>query len=198
MSQIFTLSLHKTYAIIQTEKLTYLDESINDYSDLLVSISDDNLDEIFKNNLFLNTSDILPVIRRNLSKYQNSIITIVNTDLFNIYLNNKKSLNNNELLDIHKYLDSDLPIFDNIVDYEKLIEYKESFDSDQLKTPIYQLIGTINPFTVLSISVPDFVNFISSNKPILISLRNTRLLVSLQYEAYDFYDISAEVVDRSI
>lgn len=211
------LPLNKTYATIRDQNLTDLDDSVylnhlnesrevirvtgeaTDYRKLLISLSDNHLDKVFTNDLFLNSTDILPVIRKNPLKYKNSIITIISGDLPNIYLNNKQFLNDNDLVELDKCLKSDSPQFENIVDYAELIEYTGSKDiEDRLKTPIYQLIGTINPCYVLHISVTEFLQQISKNKPITIRLRKTRLFVSLQYEAYDFYDLSEGIVDRSI
>lgn len=199
MSLPYTLPLHKTYALVSKQKLTQLDSDETDHLKLLATLSDDHLDKIFDYNLFLNSTDILSVLRGKLVNYKNDYITIVSPDLFNIYLNNKNVLNNNDLLDVHKYMADDPPQFNNIVDYEQLIDYTGSKEIEsQLKTPIYQLIGEINPYNVLHISVPEFIRLIGNNKPIITNLRNTKLLVSLTYEAYDFYDLVEETVDQRI
>lgn len=181
----FKLYLHKTYATILSKKLNTLEGEIKDYRQLLATISDNNLDKIFDNDLFLNTSDILSVVRNNPQRYSDNIITIVSTDLFNIYLNHTESLNNNELTDLRKNLTSEQPQFENII--------KEN----QIKTPVYRLINSINSFNVLHITVPEFIGFLNNNTPVVIRIKNTKLFVSLSYEMYDFYNLGEEKIDKT-
>lgn len=181
----FNLYLNKTYAIILPEKLEVLESEIGDYRQLIAEISDNNLDEIFDHNLFINSTDILSVIRNNPERYANDIITIVSSDLFNIYLNHTELLNNNEIIDLRKNLSSERPIFENII------------EDNQIRTPIYRLTNSINSLNVLHIKVAEFLRFLNNNKPVLIRMKNTKLFVSLSYERYDFYDLGEEKIDRS-
>lgn len=199
MSITYTVPLRKTYAIISNTKLTHLQSSDDDYLSFLSSLSDQYLGKIFERNLFLNSTDIPSVLRENLSDYVDSTITIVSADLFNIYLNNEKLLYNNELHGLREYITDDLPQFENIVDYEKLIDYSGSKDIEEnLKTPIYRLTSSINPYNVLHIPVTKFAKMINKKEPIVIRLRDNKLLISLTYENYDLYDLAEETVDQRV
>jgi hypothetical protein len=162
MSKSVGSLLRNTYATINKFKLDSTDPDLNSY-------------------FFLKGNDLPKYIKEKGPKISdNDIISIIDTNVNNIYWDNR------ELLSI-----TDL---ENLTDYMK----QSPTDFDILEDDTYHLTNNIIDYNVLFITVKDFIKAINSNKSIIIKLPKMNINIQYQYELFDFYDKSTNNINNII
>ena len=169
MSETVGSLLRNTYALINNFKLESTDPNLKFY-------------------LFLRGIDLPLYIKENNYKIlDNDIISIIDTNISNIYWDNR------ELLSV-----SDL---ENITDYMKQspLEFDKSEDNiSGIQT--YHLVNDISiiDYNTVYITIKDFIKFVNSNKSIMTKLPKVNINIEFKYEAYDFYNYSTNTIDNFI
>jgi len=146
------------------------------------------------NNLFLSGSDIFPFLQRH--HICSGFVTIVITSLRDLYWSNKSSLPSSELPSLSQSTHQPLPSFRNIIDlYPSITSHSSSPELSNI--PLYQLFGSISPFSVIHIPVSYFISILNAKLPLQISLLHTNIILHLDYQQFDFWDpISNSLVDH--
>lgn len=167
MSKSVGSLLRNTYATISKIKLDSTIPDLNSYS-------------------FLKGNDLPRYIKENESKISdNDIISIIDTNVNNIYWDNR------ELLSI-----TDL---ENLTDYMKQSPTDFNILEDNMsEIQLYYLTSNIIDYNILFITVKDFIKAINTNKYINIKLPNINVNIEFQYELYDFYNNSSNNIDNVI
>lgn len=169
MSELIGSLLRNTYALINNFKLKSTDPNLKSY-------------------LFVRGIDLPLYIKENNYKIlDNDIISIIDTNISNVYWDNR------ELLSV-----SDL---ENLTDYMKQppLEFDKSDDNiSGIQT--YYIINDVNiiDYNTVYITVKDFVRFINNNEFIIIKLPKVDIDMEIQYEPYDFYNYSTNTIDNFI
>lgn len=143
--------------------------------------------------LFLSGADVFSYLRRNMSNNCDSTITIVIHSLRDLYWNVRQLLPQSEVDLLYVAMSQPLPKFKNIFDYNGLQKYR-----DRYPIPLYQLFGTITPFSVIHIPVSHFVDAMNAKQPLQIMLAGTGIVIQLAYEEYDFWDPETQSLIESI
>src|SRR5436189_2558200 len=141
-----------------------------------VSINKDKL-ESSNLNLFINGNDLTRYINENNYKISdNDIISIVDTNLNNIYWDNR------ELLSITN--------LENLIDYMKQpqIEFNKLDTLDKSNIQMYSVNNDNIDYNVLYITVGNFIKAINNNNPIITKLPKANINIEFQYAPYDFYN----------
>ena len=169
MSESVGSLLRNTYALINNFKLESKDPNLNSY-------------------LFIRGNDLPLYIKENNYKIlDNDIISIVDPNISNIYWDNR------ELLSI-----TDL---ENLTDYMKQSPVEFDLSDDNIPNiQTYNLINNIDiiDYNTIYITVRDFINFINSNKSIIIKLPKIDINIEIKYEPYDFYNYSTNKINSFI
>jgi len=178
------LWLRDTYLIINSMPINNIHGPLNETMHTEISAKEALLHS--DTQLFISGSDIIPYIHRHLSpSIYEETITIVIHSLRDFYWNIRHSLLPNEIALLEVTLKQPLPKFKNIFDYKSISPINNPI-------PLYQLFGTISPFSVLHIPVRYFIQCVNDNIPIRVSLNNTEIVIEIQYQSYDFWDIASQ------
>lgn len=138
--------------------------------------------------LFLSGGDVFTYLNRNLSRNLcDQTVTIVIHSLRDLYWNIRQTLPREEVNQLEIALRYPLPRFKDIFEYSSLEALR-----DTIPSPLYQLFGTLTPFSVIHIPVRHFIDTINRGNPIRVALTDTDIVIELHYEAYDFWDPSSE------
>jgi hypothetical protein len=187
MSESVALLLRHTYAQINERRLYNLTSiPLADYEDLLT-----DLNNISDTTFFIKGDDLPKYLNENINKYKDSdIITIVGSDIINIYWDHRELLSLTDLEKLNNMINQSLPIFDNVMNSDITLP--------TLENSIYYLLGDITPYNVLHITVQDFRDAINNNKPIEIKLNKIDIKIILNYELFDFYNNDLNLIEDSI
>jgi len=169
MSEPVGSLLRNTYALINHFKLKSADPNLKNY-------------------FFLRGNDLPTYIKENNYKTSdNDVISIIDTNISNVYWDNR------ELLSI-----TDL---ENLTDYMKQspVEFDKS-DDNVSNISTYHLSNNIAiiDYDTVYITVKDFVNFINNDESIIIKLPKIDINIEIKYEPYDFYNYSTSNIDNFI
>lgn len=181
---IIPIWLHDVYARIQSTPLQYMQGPLNEDTGSEQE-AQKNLNEIMsKSNIFLNGGDVFAYLSRNLdSLLCTGVITLVVTSLRDLYWDNRSTLPQDELTQLELAMNRPLPVFKNIFEYKSLQNIGESVD-----VPLYQMFGTITPYSVVHVPVIHFIRALNDKIPIRVSLEYTNIILQFDYERYDFWD----------
>ena len=188
---IIPIWLRDTYARVQPGPLFnmegYHEQNRNTEIEAAKSLSEKSLPS--GSNLFLRGSDIFLY----LSKHQDDVcdytVSIIIHALRDLYWANRYLLSEDEITQLDIATQTPLPSFKNIFEYSSLEKYGKIFN-----TPLFQLFGDITPYSVINIPVKHFIESININAPIQAQLVGTDIIIQLDYELYDFWDVDTESI----
>jgi hypothetical protein len=186
------LWLRDTYGRVQQTPLYYFQGPLrenNDTEEAAKKASTQNMEE---SDIFLSGKDIFAYLNRNKNRnICNGVVTVVVHSLRDLYWNARSTLPIGDIKQLELALSRPLPTFKNIFEYKSLQTIGESID-----IPLYQMFGTITPYSVLHIPVKDFIEMLNNKLPIRIRLDDTNIIIRLDYEQYDFWDpISKSLIE---
>lgn len=189
---IIPIWLRDTYARIQPTPIYNLYGPLRENVNTEEQAKELLIQGIEKSEIFLSGANVFGYLNRNLSKQIcNQTVTIVIHSLRDLYWNNRHTLPQEVVTNLEVALRDPLPTFKNMFEYESIQNLSES-----INLTLYQLFGTITPFSVLHIPVSYFIEALNAKVPIQIALENTNIIIQLDYEQYDFWDtISESMVD---
>lgn len=184
MSESIVLPLRHTYAQINQYELNKLTGiPIDEYNDLSTTL-DKNFN-ISDTTFFLKGTEIPEYLNNNLDRYsENDIITIVDSNIMNLYWKYRELLSLTDLENLKISMDQPLPTFENV--------------NEESPTSIYYLNDNITQFNVLHITVKDFIKMINNNALLKIKLSKIDVMIILSYELYDFYNYATNTVEDYI
>lgn len=104
-----------------------------------------------------------------------------------LYWNHRSILSQEEISNLESIMDTPLPSFHNIFEHKKLKPLEETSDFT-----IYHMTGTITPYSVVDISVEDYIAAINNNTTIKIELTDTNMTLELFFTPDDFWDFSEQ------
>jgi len=167
MSKTFGVFLRDTYATINNFKLDFIDD--------------------LKSQSFIRGNDLPLYIKHNNYKIlDNDIISILDTNISNIYWDNRELLSITDLENLTDYMRHPSLEFDKL---------EENFTNIET----YNINKNNVEYNVLYITVSDFVRLINTNsKFIILKLPKMDINIEIQYEPYDFYNHSTNKVDNFI
>lgn len=181
--------LRDTYARVHSQPIYKLEgplsETIITEEAALASLTSSSSD------LFLSGADVFTHLSRN--NVCDSTVTIVIHSLRDLYWNMRHMLPQSEVELLQIAMTQPLPKFKNIFDYSSLEKYRENYP-----LRLYQLFGTITPFSVIHIPVTHFVDALNAKQPLQIMLAGTGIVIQLAYEAYDFWDPETQSLIESV
>lgn len=168
MNKLIGSPLRNTYASINKFKLDFIGDDLNLFP-------------------FIKGNDLPKFIKENNSKILDSdIISIIDTNMNNIYWNNRELLS---ITDLEKLTDT--------ISYYPIEFVRSEDELTNLQVFLLQN-NIIIDYNVLYITVRDFIKFINSNKPIVIKLPKMSINIEIQYELYDFYNELTNHIDDFI
>ena len=150
MNRSIVLPLRNTYVIIKKFKLQSSDPNLYSYS-------------------FIKGNDLPKYIRDNYIFSDIDIISIIDTDINNIYWDNRESLNITDLENL------------NDIMKQSSIEFEISNNNS------FTLKNNNIDYNILYISVKEFMNSIENNTSIITKLPKANINIELLYELYDFW-----------
>lgn len=189
---IIPIWIRDTYAKIQPTPIYNLQGPLRENINSEIEAREALSQGIEKSNLFLSGADVFGYLNRNINRELcDQTVTIVIHSLRDLYWNNKQTLPREIVSNLEIALRDPLPTFKNVFEYISIQNLSESLD-----LPLYQMFGTITPFSVLHIPVTYFIEALNAKVPIQVALENTNIIIQLDYEQYDFWDtISESMVD---
>lgn len=176
--EIIPIWLRDTYAFIHSEPIYNFQGPLNE-SDTAEEIAKDFLQT--GSNLFISGGDVFTFLSRN--NLCDHTITLVIHSLRDLYWSVRNSLPREEVDRLEIALKQPLPHFKNIFEYKKLESKRDSYPS-----PLYQMFGTLTPFSVLHIPVRHFIQALNAQQPLQVVLNGTEIMIQLDYKLYDFWD----------
>lgn len=121
------------------------------------------------------------VLSDNAMSICNYTVTIVITNLRDLYWNNRHILPQDIVVELELAMKTVLPKFKNVFEYLQ--------ETNNLpNVALYQMFGTVTPFSVLHIPVNYFIEALNNKVPLQVSLEHTNVTIQLDYEKYDFWD----------
>ena len=208
---IIPLWLRDTYGRIQPEPIYNLEGPLEENRSSEEAAYRSHSRGISNSDLFLNGGDIFGYINKNKSLCINrsgsngpggpganepgfnQVITIVIHSLRDLYWNYRAMLSPDQLVQLNMAMDEPLSTFKNIYDYKSLEKFRDMTD-----TPLYQMFGTITPYSVLYIPVRNFIETINNNEPIQIALDNIGIIIQLDYQQFDFWNFDTQSIVNKI
>lgn len=185
---IIPIWLRDTYAHVQSGPIYNLQGPLGENLTSGKEAKDSLSKGIEESNIFLSGADVFSYLNTRINKQLcNQTVTIVIRSLRDLYWDNRHSLPSDVLTELEIAMKEPLPTFKNMFEYKSMQNLSES-----IKLPLYQLFGTITPFSVLHIPVSYFIEALNAKVPIQIVLENTNIIIQLDYEQYDFWDIISE------
>jgi len=181
---VLPLWLRDTYATVGNEGIfnfTVDPEEVSE-SDILESY----LEGIPNSTLFMISTDMYKYLNKHRDIFDQTI-TIVIRSLRDLYWNNRGILTREEISLIELAMTKPLPTFVDIFKYRKLEKIAETAE-----IPIFQMFGTITPYSIIHISVRDYIGAINNNMPIQIDLIDTNMSIELFFTPDDFWDFSEQ------
>lgn len=207
-SIIIPLWLRDTYAKVQLRPLYDLQgplrESFNTEEDAQKSLAqqitgfdlnnESSLTSVplMDSNIFISGGDVFGYLSRKIRRKNcNGVVTIVINSLRDLYWDNRQTLPREEVTQLEIALHRPLPKFKNIFEYKSLQSLSETID-----LPLYQMFGTITPYSVIHIPIKYFVRMLNDKMPIQVALSGTNIIIQLDYAQYDFWDpISKSLIE---
>lgn len=148
-------------------------------------------------NFFISGGDVFGYLNRHLDReICNYTVSIVIRGLRDLYWNNRLTLPRDEDVQLDNAMRQPLPSFKNIFDYDE-INTIEGID-ELIDIPVYQLFGTITPYSVIHIPVRHFIQSLNINAPIRVALADTNIIIQLDYQQFDFWDSKADSIIKYI
>ena|SRR5579862_4035054 len=189
---MISLPLRNTFCQIKHQPLLQLENLTDDFrptKQLIEYLTHSSHGyNIFDDNLFLNSADLLSYLRDN--PYEcNDVITIASPDFRDIYWNNRKLVGN--IKDLEFTMTQPLPEFRDIFDNDALADHANN-------TPIYYLHGNIDVYDTLYIPITEFIDIIQKKKKLQIKLSLIDITIELTTEKFDFFDFNSETVNMKI
>lgn len=189
---IIPLWLRDTYALIHSEPVNDLQGPLNE-SIFTEELAQQSLQGEGDQHLFLSGGDIFTYLSRNQSKLCDQTITIVIHSLRDLYWNIRQTLPKEEISRLEIALKQPLPRFKNIFEYRKIESVRDLYPS-----PLYQMFGTLTPFSVIHLPVRHFIESMNARLPLRIVLSDTEVMIQLDTEAYDFWDPVSQSLIKEI
>lgn len=192
VNQVFTLRLNSTFAWIASEPITGFRgyKEINKESE--ASARRSVLLPIRDSGNFIAGNKVISYLYEDPSQ-RNNIITLVVPGLRDMIWNNIRSVNQEQRPSLEASIDIPQFKFYDIYDYPTVSVNIRNDDLAQ-----YQLIGKVTLFDVLHITVNDYIKYIKNNIPIGIAIPNSKLIVELYYDKYDFWDDKYQTIVDNI
>lgn len=168
MNKLIGSPLRNTYASINKFKLELIGDDLDLYP-------------------FIKGNDLPKFIKENNSKILDSdIISIIDTNMNNIYWNNRELLS---ITDLEKLMDN--------MKYYPIEFVRSDYNPKNFQIFLLQR-NIIIDYNVLYITVGDFIKYINNNKYIVTKLPKMNKNIEIQYELYDFYNESTNRIDNFI
>lgn len=183
---IIPIWLRDTYAHIQDGPIYDLQGYFEEDRNTEITAYNNLKSNDFESNFFLTGADVFAYISKHPNMCERTV-TIVIHGLRDLYWDNRKSLSQDEIIELELAMRQPLPIFKNIFDYNSLASL-----TDKIRTPLFQLFNTITPFSVINIPVRHFVESININAPIQAELMGTNIIIQFDYQPYDFWDVETQ------
>ncbi len=115
-----------------------------------------------ENPMFMKGDQVCNYISSNKSATKNQVITFVIEGLINVYWGNKERLTE-EMCDLERATNHPQPTFN----------YVPSVN-------LYEMEGTITPYSMVYINVSDFLNFTAKNEPISVELSGIDTIIEME------------------
>lgn len=185
---VIPIWLRDTYARIHSEPIYHLQGPLNETSatEEAAIQSLQSLPSVgLQSDLFFSGGDIFTQLSRNQSQAGlcDQTITIVIHSLRDLYWNIRSVLSREETAQLEVALKQPLPRFKNIFEYSKFENAR-----DRSPIPLYQMFGTITPFSVIHIPVKHFIEALNAKQPLQVILAATEVMIQLDYKDYDFWN----------
>ncbi len=139
--------------------------------------------------LFTNASNVY-IDSYNMLYKGDEIVTIIIPGLRDKFKAKKELLvsERNLFLDM---LDCEIPTFKNIFEYKSL-------EDEEGEIPLFQLIGDITPYDIISIELSQLIETINKKNPLIFLIESINLKIQIDYSESDFYDFESKYLIKEV
>lgn len=181
---IIPVWLRDIYAKVEPYPLSSVEglEEVSESTERLAAMELQKL--LPQTSLFIRGSELYSYLSRYIDLAMcDHVITFVIVSLRDLYWSMRLNLLPQQQAALDIAMNKRAPQFHNIFDYRLLQNL-----GPEMPTFLFQLIGDITPFSVVHVSVRDFIVAVNNKSPIPVWLPDLGVIIQLSYQEADFWD----------